>query len=247
MGPADALPADEALACPVRGDLQFRSRYELFVVLVAAAVFHIAAVLPVGGGLLYLLLTRQLLVRRTRERLRPFSGMRSVPGEYHGFFRFCFFNEHLLRLLNKRHPHDYNTVPRLNFWLFHLLWLFPWSAYLPAATRLSYRPLDRGGRMRLLALCWTGFLLVFLTFSSTREYYSMPCYPALAPPIGCTIAWGVWIRAGRIAISTIAAAAAVAILFILTQVWNLPAPGDISSALTQRPRHMRFPSAIWGI
>ena len=34
--------------------------------------------------------------------------------------------------------------------------------------------------MRLLALCWTGFILVFFTFSTTQEYYSMPCYPALA-------------------------------------------------------------------
>ncbi len=221
----------------------------------------IAAVFPVCGGLLYLLLTRQLLARRTWERLRPFSGaliilsiaapwhvlatirnppyfyfsMHSVPGQYHGFFWFYFFNEHLLRFLNRRYPHDYNTVPRLSFWLFHLLWLFPWSAYLPAAVRLSYRPVDRGGRMRLLALCWIGFLLAFFTFSSTQEYYSMPCYPALALLIGCAMAQGVWIRAGRVAISTIAAAAGVAIVLILTQVWNLPAPGDISSALTQHP------------
>ena len=58
--------------------------------------------------------------------------MRSVPGEYHGFFWFYFINEHVLRFLNLRYPRDYNTVPRLYFWLFHLLWLFPWSVYLPA-------------------------------------------------------------------------------------------------------------------
>ncbi len=221
----------------------------------------IAAVFPIGGGLIYLLLTRQLLKRRTWQRLRPFSGMliilliaapwhvlatirnppyfyfsmHSAPGEYHGFFWFYFFNEHLLRFLNLRYPHDYNTVPRLYFWLFHLLWLFPWSAYLLAAARLNYRPIDRAGRMRLLALCWTGFLLTFFTFSSTQEYYSMPCYPALALLIGSAMAEGIWIRAGRILISTIAAVAAIAIIFILTQVWNLPTPGDISSALTQHP------------
>ena len=89
--------------------------------------------------------------------------------------------------------------------------------------------------MRLLALCWTGFMLAFFTFSSTQEYYSMPCYPALALLIGCAISEGVWIRAGRIAISTIAAAAAIAIVFVIVRVWNLPAPGDISNALTQHP------------
>ncbi|HEY6393549.1 MAG TPA: glycosyltransferase family 39 protein [Bryobacteraceae bacterium] len=221
----------------------------------------IAAVFPLGGGLLYLLLTRQLFSRRTWERLRPFSGavivlliaapwhvlatirnppdfyfsMRSAPGEYHGFFWFYFFNEHLLRFLNLRYPRDYNTVPPVYFWLFHLLWLFPWSAYLPAAARLTCRPVDRAARMRLLAVCWTGFLLVFFTFSSTQEYYSMPCYPALALLIGCALANGVWLRAGHLAISTIAATAVIAIAIILIQVWNLPATGDISNALTQHP------------
>ena len=42
-----------------------------------------------------------------------------------------------------RYPHDYNTVPRLYFWLFHLLWLFPWSVYLPAVFKLSFKPVDR--------------------------------------------------------------------------------------------------------
>ncbi|HYL78727.1 MAG TPA: glycosyltransferase family 39 protein [Bryobacteraceae bacterium] len=221
----------------------------------------IAAVFPIGGGLLYLLLTRQLFVRRTWQRLRPFSGvliilliaapwhvlatlrnppyfawtMRSVPGEYHGFFWFYFMNEHVLRFLNLRYPRDYNTVPRLYFWFFHLLWLFPWSVYLPAAARLSYKPIDRAGRMRLLAVCWTGFLLVFFTFSSTQEYYSMPCYPALALLIGCAMAEGAWIRPGQRVVSAIAAAAAIAIAIILFQVWTLPTPGDISTALTQHP------------
>src|SRR5260370_2362967 len=138
----------------------------------------ISAVFPLGAGLLYLLLTKQLFSRRTWERLRPFSGaviilliaapwhvlatirnppyfyfsMRSVPGEYHGFFWFYFINEHVLRFLNLRYPRDYNTVPRVYFWLFHLLWLFPLSAYLAAAFRLYYRPIYRAGRMRLLAL-----------------------------------------------------------------------------------------------
>ena len=58
--------------------------------------------------------------------------MRSAPGEYHGFLWFYFINEQLLRFLNMRYPRDYDTVPRLYFWLFHLLWLFPWSVYFPA-------------------------------------------------------------------------------------------------------------------
>ena len=124
--------------------------------------------------------------------------MRSAPGEYHGFLWFYFINEQLLRFLNMRYPRDYDTVPRLYFWLFHLLWLFPWSVYFPAVVeaRLSSR-VDRAGKTRLLALCWTGFILVFFTFSTTQEYYSMPCYPALALLLGSAMAaGGNWVRYG---------------------------------------------------
>ena len=128
--------------------------------------------------------------------------MHSAPGEYHGFLWFYFINEQLLRFLNLRYPRDYDTVPRLYFWLFHLLWLFPWSVYFPAVAKLSFKPLDRAGKARLLALCWTGFILVFFTFSTTQEYYSMPCYPALALLLGSAMAaGGNWIRYGtRVAV-----------------------------------------------
>ena len=55
-------------------------------------------------------------------------------------------NEQVLRFLNLRYPRDYNTVPRLWFWLLHLVWLFPWSVYFPAAAKLSFRPIDRAGQ-----------------------------------------------------------------------------------------------------
>lgn len=164
--------------------------------------------------------------------------LHSAPGEYRGFFWFYFFNEHLLRFLNLRYPRDYNTVPRLYFWLYHLLWLFPWSVYLPAAVKLNYGRVDRASRMRLLCLCWTGFLLIFFTFSSTQEYYSMPCYPALALLIGSALTDDralAWVRRGRTALAVVATLALAAIVWILSQVWSLPAPGDISRALTQHP------------
>ncbi len=222
----------------------------------------IAALFPAGTALVYLLVTRKLFDRETWRRLHPWSGiliilaiatpwhvlatlrnppyfywsMHSGPGQYHGFFWFYFMNEHVLRFLNLRYPRDYNTVPRLWFWLLHLLWLFPASMFLPGILRLSYKPADRAGRMRLLALCWIGFILVFFTFSSTQEYYSMPCYPAFALLLGCAFAAGSrWITIGRRIIAGVAIAAALAIGFILMRVWSTPTPGDISNALTQHP------------
>jgi len=222
----------------------------------------LALVVPMGGALLYLAFTRQLFLRRTWQRLHVVSGaliflaiaapwhvlatlrmppyfnfsLHSGPGEYHGFFWFYFINEHVLRFLGLRYPRDYNTVPRAAFWLMNLLWLFPWSAYLPAAARLSYKPLDRVGRTRLLALCWAGFLLLFFTFSTTQEYYSMPLYPALALLLGCAIdTEGRWVTLATKTLAAIASAAALLIGAVLFAVRHAPTPGDISSALQQHP------------
>jgi len=222
----------------------------------------VGVVFPVLAAMLFLLSTGQLFSWQAWKRLRPFSGtvillviaapwhilaavrnpplfeftMRSAPGEYHGFLWFYFINEQLLRFLNMRYPRDYDTVPRLYFWLFHLLWLFPWSVYLPAIARLSFKPLDRAGKTRLLALCWIGCVLVFFTFSTTQEYYSMPVYPAFALLLGSAMAArGNWIRYGTRVLCGILVVAAVAVLTLLVLSWNLPTPGDISAALSSNP------------
>lgn len=65
----------------------------------------------------------------------------------------------------------------------------------------------------------------------------MPCYPAFALLLGCAMAGAdsKGIRMGQWAVAGISGLAALAIAAILTQVWNLPAPGDISQALSQNP------------
>src|ERR1700733_3235698 len=222
----------------------------------------IALVFPLGAAILYLLITRQLFSAATSKRFYLWSSLailliiaapwhilatlqnppvfaftlHSGSGMYHGFLWFYFINEQLLRFLNLRYPRDYATVPRLYFWLFNLIWIFPWSVYLPAAARLSYRPVDRAGRTRLLALCWIGFVMVFFTFSTTQEYYSMPCYPAMALLIGSAIAVnGRIVRGGTRALTVICGGAGLAAIAILIAVWHVPTPGDISSALSPHP------------
>jgi 4-amino-4-deoxy-L-arabinose transferase-like glycosyltransferase len=156
---------------------------------------------------------------------------RSIPGEYHGFFWFFFLNEHVFRFLDMRHPRDYNTVPRLAFWLFHLLWLFPWSVYVPAIFRGEHR-----SSTRLLCLCWTGFVLTFFTFSTTQEYYSMPCYPALALLLGSALASNdSWLKHGTRILTITTAVLAAALIAIFWIVRGYPTPGDISQALTLNP------------
>ncbi len=219
----------------------------------------IAALFPMAAAGLFLLFTGQLWVRRTWQRLCPLSTlaillaialpwhvmatlrnppyfdwtMKSEPGHYRGFFWFYFLNEHVFRFLNMRFPRDYNTVPRYSFWMLHLAWFFPWSAWIGEIFRQDYFPNDRASRTRLLCLCWAGFTMVFFTLSTTQEYYSMPAYPAMALLLGNALAssrseWSARIAGG------VSALALVAILFILSQVWSLPAPGDISQALVMQ-------------
>ena len=222
----------------------------------------LSLIFPLGAGIVYLLITRQLFSAATWKRLRPFTGLGIIllialpwhvlaalrnppyfdftpvggPGQWHGFLWFFLYNEQVLRFLNLRYPHDYNTVPRLQFWLLHLVWIFPWSVYFPAVAKLSFKPVDRAGRARLLALCWLGFVLVFFTFSTTQEYYSMPCYPAFALLLGSAMAaGGDWIRRGTHALTVLAGIAALAIFAILLYVRNVPTPGDISMALSHHP------------
>ena len=226
----------------------------------------IALILPAAGALVYLALTRQLFRRETWQRLHVISGaliflviaapwhvaamlrmppyfeftLHSGAGQYHGFFWFYFMNEHVLRFLGMRYPHDYNTVPRLAFWLLNLLWLFPWSLYLPATFKLGYKPVDRASRTRLLLLCWIGFLMLFFTFSTTQEYYSMPIYPALAlllsgPMAAVDADQSRWIKSGTKILGAIAVIVLLVISIILYAVRGVAAPGDISRALQQHP------------
>ncbi|MEP6962325.1 MAG: glycosyltransferase family 39 protein [Acidobacteriota bacterium] len=222
----------------------------------------IALLFPLATACLYLILTGQIAQRKTWRNLRPFSGlalllcialpwyvlatlrnppyfdfsMDSGPGKYRGFFWFYFFNEHILRFLNLRWPRDYDTVPRYLFWGLHLLWFFPWSGYLPGLLKLNYRGADRASRMRLLCLCWLGFVLVFFTFSTTQEYYSMPAYPAFALLLGSAMLEGnAWIHRGAKVVGVITGLAFAAIVAILVNVWSLPTPGDISQALSSNP------------
>jgi 4-amino-4-deoxy-L-arabinose transferase-like glycosyltransferase len=222
----------------------------------------IAIVFPVMAGLAYMVLTRQLFSVGAWRRLNvgltlaaslaiaapwhllaiwhnpPYFAfsLHSGPGEYRGFFWFYFFNEHLLRFLNLRYPRDYNTVPRVLFWLLNLVWIFPWSVYLLPAASLGYRPTSRAGRTRLMAICWISVVMLFFTFSTTQEYYSMPIYPALALLIGSALSsGGRWVRSGTGILLALVALLFAVLATVLLLVWRLPAYGDISQALSQHP------------
>ena len=127
-----------------------------------------------------------------------------TDGNVRGWFWFYFMNEHVLRYLNLRVPHDYDTAPLWLFWGLCLVWMMPWSAFVFKAVgmlrpnlqevfRLPFfsaegRALRSGfGLCRLprldsitLLTTWAAVILFFFSFSTRQEYYVLPALPALA-------------------------------------------------------------------
>ncbi len=68
------------------------------------------------------------------------AGLRNpAPAGGHGFWWFYFWNEHVLRFLGRRLPADYNRMPAWLYWTQHLLWLFPWTLFLPLGITALWR------------------------------------------------------------------------------------------------------------
>ena len=238
----------------------------------------VALVFPCGAAFFFLLLTGEW--RRWRE-FRLVSGLALFlaiaapwhilagvrnPGtaEHHGFFWFYFVNEHFLRFLGKRYPRDYNKLPATLYWTLHLVWLFPWSLYLPAAVRAAVREWrgwrsrsgvteqrslrrqsDFASRTRLLCWILAGVVLIFFAISTNQEYYTFPAYL----PLLLLLADGVaqcerveWERGGRAGwlttsaglLALIGVAASAMLVVGLWQSRNLPFEADIGRLLSQQ-------------
>jgi len=179
------------------------------------------------------------------------AGLRNTGGQSgHGFFWFYFVNEHFLRFLGKRYPRDYNKLPWALYWSLHLVWLFPWSLYLPAAIRTVIderkfirRP-DFGARTRLLCWLLAGLVLVFFAISTNQEYYTFPAYLPLLMLLAEGIArcessdcnTGVrkgWLRVSSGALAMVGLAAGITLLALLWQSRHLPYEPDIGNVLAK--------------
>ena len=120
------------------------------------------------------------------------AALRNPPaGEAKGFLWFYFVNEHFMRYIGKRIPMDYGTVPIFLFYGLLLIWLLPWSAFLPQALAQIRLRLPRIANVRqsvdavlLLLFCWAAVVLLFFSFSTRQEYYVAPALPALALLLG---------------------------------------------------------------
>jgi 4-amino-4-deoxy-L-arabinose transferase-like glycosyltransferase len=77
-------------------------------------------------------------LRNPAVPMPPNSGFPS----HAGWTWFYLYNEHIARFLGTRVPRDYNKLPAALYWTLHIVWLFPWSLFAPAAIALAWR--ERG-------------------------------------------------------------------------------------------------------
>jgi 4-amino-4-deoxy-L-arabinose transferase-like glycosyltransferase len=235
----------------------------------------IALAFPCGAAFLFLLVTGDW--RRWRE-FRLISGLALFlaiaapwhilaglrnPGtaQHQGFFWFYFVNEHFLRFLGKRYPRDYNKLPATLYWTLHLVWLFPWSLYLPAAAKIAMQEWrgrrsgagahggvgqsDFASRTRLLCWMWAGVVLIFFAVSTNQEYYTFPAYLALLLLLAEGVArcerveceGGVragWLTTSAGLLAAIGVAASAMLVVGLWQSRKLPFEPDIGRLLSEQ-------------
>ena len=231
----------------------------------------IGLVFPIGAIGLYLLLTRNLrhiwklrLVSSTVVFLAvaaPWHILAAIrnpaQGQARGFLWFYFINEHVMRFLNKRVPPGYDTVPLLLFWILLAIWLIPWAVFLPQAlrevpVRLSRirNGMDRRQRSVFLFGLWALVILVFFSFSTRQEYYTIPALPAIALLVGG------WLqreesgkkdsaehRAGRISSTTLLVFGVLAFIIgmvFLARVHRPAAGADLAELLKKNPQDYDF-------
>ena len=186
------------------------------------------------------------------------AAIRNPPqGQARGFLWFYFINEHVMRFLNKRVPPGYDTVPLLLFWILLAIWLIPWAVFLPQALRevpVRVRQIrdgmDRRQRSNFLFALWALVILVFFSFSTRQEYYTIPALPAIALLVGG------WLqreessnsdsaqrRAGRISSTVLLVVGILAFVvgMVLLAGTHVPAAGaDLAELLKKNPQDYDF-------
>ena len=227
----------------------------------------IGLVFPAGAIGLYLLLTgnlRHLLKLRLLSSAAVFFAIAApwhilaalrnpAQGQVRGFLWFYFVNEHILRFLNRRMPRDYDTVPLLLFWALLVLWLIPWTVFLPQSLREVPRrwrefrmQMTRRQRAYLLFFLWNVVIVGFFSLSTRQEYYTIPAITGMALLVGgwlqrerASAADSRERRSGRIS-STLLLVAGVIVAVVglaLLMFSKTPAPGtDLSDLLRKHPQ-----------
>ena len=228
----------------------------------------VALIFFFGTSVVYLALTHEA---RHWRRLRPLpgtllflaiaapwhilAGLRNTGGmNGHGFFWFYFINEHVLRFLGRRVPMDYNKLPGYLYWGLHLIWLFPWSLFLPLAFVAAWRSrrhftlsslrntaMDFTSHTIVLAVVYSALVLIFFSLSTNQEYYTFPVYlPLVMLLAAClvraeqTVPVARWLTFAHTTFIVLGLLIVAALSYGLWASRNLPAVPNVGDLLAHR-------------
>lgn len=164
----------------------------LFYVACAGAVMTkslIGIVLPGGIAIVFFLLMRERPQWRSLHLISgaalflgltvPWHWLAAVRNQH--FLWSFFVNEQFLRYIGMYDRPVVWSVPLLTFLALNLVWIFPWTVFLPAAIWESRKPADHSRRaLIVLAWTWAAVILIFFSLSGRLEHYFFPAIPALA-------------------------------------------------------------------
>lgn len=161
-----------------------------------------------------------------------------------GFLWSYIINEHFKRALGTRFPPDYDSVPLGLWWAAHLVWLAPWSVFLPFALREFPSPRTWGRNMepaaqaRLLLFAWAGAILGFFSLESgsRMEYYAFGAWPALAILLALGLARAEeaasrWLTSLQAILAIIGLAIGAVLSYFVWESLSIRATTDISQLL----------------
>jgi 4-amino-4-deoxy-L-arabinose transferase-like glycosyltransferase len=96
--------------------------------------------------------------------------------------------EHFLRYLNQREPHDYYHGPIYYYLPRMLIYLFPWSFFIPLIFLQTKTDNTVEKKLLRFSWCWLMVPLIFFSLSSAKaNYYMIVSTPALAIILGIKI------------------------------------------------------------
>jgi 4-amino-4-deoxy-L-arabinose transferase-like glycosyltransferase len=215
---------------------------------------HILRWHPAVGSLVFLIITApwHILAALRNPTIGNPAGALPTQGNVHGFLWFYFMNEQVRRYLDRRIPHDYDSVPLLLFWILLFAFIAPWCIFaVKALARLRWTQvfrrgdLDPGQHVLLLLTIWAAVVMLFFSCSARQEYYLLPALPPLA------LLAGYWLAEDEIAPSSagkrtawvlfaVGALAAIASTVFAIHFKPLPIGTDVSTELREATRSHRL-------
>lgn len=141
------------------------------------------------------------------------------------FLWFYFVNEHILRFIGHRVPHDYYSGPPYFYVSRLVVYLFPWTLFLllfiwPRSSVDIHESQTIDRRLKIFLWIWFAVFMLFFTISEAKaNYYIVTAFP----PVLMLVADGIHARARLFRAYIFPAIFSFLLIFLIATIWILTA------------------------